>query len=135
MSCFNWNRIYNFGELQYLTKGEIMPCSEIYIEKYYTLYQKFINEFGFPDNVKTMLEMKHKALKHYTKFLITSNFNEKLKGDLIMIELDKESKGKDMKFHEQIVLISKYLGYQINPKKFSAWEYLSTINTIAEHGS
>jgi hypothetical protein len=133
LPCYNWNKVYNQGQLQYLTKNLTIPNSDKFEKMYYKIFQSSIDEFGLPNDAKMKIELRKKALKHYLKFIRTSNFNEKLKADLIMNDLESDKESKSIEFHEQITAISKYMGVVIDPKRFTAYQYLSALNTIANN--
>ena len=129
LPMYNFDVINNTGDFSYLLIEKV----NINLENVWAkIYNEYIEEFGIPENYKTYIFLQIEALNIYQKA-----YSENKKHLLTLAEVkDKESityLSENVKLSETSAILSKYMGYRINPAEISVKEFMSYIK-LAENG-
>lgn len=97
------------------------------------IFDQYIDEIGFSDNYKEVLEKQREILINKCDLGLTEDKALKTIIQINEIELNELlSGGKGMNFNESILHISKYAGYGINSQKITVAEYNGWIKLMSQ---
>lgn len=128
---WNWIKIQETGDLKYLGDLPREELEEIYL----SMQDEIFKTFGVNQRYKDYLQLLKEKARLLNEVIQTNDPFTKL--DLHVIEEDISmlfnSKEKQ-EFDEVVVLVEKYMGFQLDPKKISVKKYYSYLKTIEKHG-
>lgn len=128
---WNWMKIQETGDLTYLGKASLEELEEIYLSMQDEIFEKF----GINDKFKTyLMYMKQKASILHQMIIEPSPFLDLdlhvVEEDLKMLMDNKEKQDLD----DVLVIVEKFMGFQLDPKKVSVKKYYSYLKSIEKHG-
>ena len=122
------SRNWGFDILRRGTKDEL---EEIFLSMQDEIFQKFGISQNYQDYLM-LLKQKAVILEQ-----LTENFDPFLNLDLEVINDDIKTlteNGTRQDFDEVIIIIEKFMSFQLDPKKVSVKKYYSYLKTIEKHG-
>lgn len=134
LPIWNWNKIIEKHDLTYLYKKEGKFTNRL-IPIWEKLQQQHLDEFGYSEEMKSRERIMLKIIKLNIKFVETRdrvllNF---LKINKKKLEIKDQVVG--MKFGKLLIIVSKAMGFRIDPKRFSVYEWFHTLNTLQDGSS
>jgi hypothetical protein len=97
-----------------------------------TLWWQYLDEKGF--DVKFKLAYDYKIQIAELEFEQAQGMNRTVELVMARQELKDLFKGKTQKLSEQIAILSKFMGYQLDPKKITVYDFIGIENLFIEHG-
>ena len=136
LPIYYWSKIHETGDLKFLKKDESQKIGKRYLfELWESIQQEHIYEFGTSTEFKQRISII-KSLVRLNAFFIQTRDRHILNHIKVKeIELKEINDRVGLNFWEQLDIVEKYKGFQIDPKKFSVkrWEY-AIRNMIKQHG-
>jgi len=134
MPIHNWRMILEESDLTYLyiKEGKYTERLEpIWLE----LQEEHLKEFGISDEMKTVERLSLKLIKLQQKFIDTRdrvllNFIK-----VITHQLDEMATVGGIKFGRLLNMISKQMGFRIDTKVFTVYEWYHAVNNLGKDGN
>ena len=127
---FNWNKVYNDGDISYLSKTRVGTLSEYY-KVYDILMNDYIKEFGLSKKQKRLNRLKYQLLKLNISYIETGNRMILNKINLLEKEINQMNllffKQNSSDFNEFLVILQKWYGQKISLKETSVLEFHSIV--------
>jgi len=132
LPVYYWNMISETGDLTLLYKDEGGLEARL-VDLWEDLQQQHLDEFGISQQMISYERLLIKLAKLQIKYVLSSPRDRTL---LIHIkiarnEIAQRNKIKAMKFGRLMVIVQKYLGFQINPRTYSTYDWYYTLKMIA----
>lgn len=94
------------------------------------LHSDFISTFGVSDSYKTYLEKLVEIEMSEIDMVITGDRSIQTFIDIMKIELAELSPKEDSNYMDNAIAVEKFMGFKMNPKQTSVFEYYSYINAV-----
>lgn len=137
MPIFNWWNLHKTNDLKWLMVDHKVPLTKRIIKDLYELFDKlndeFIKEFGFAEEFKEYLEKKREI--ELLKLEVSFGTDLTAKTFLDIAEKELEKMNKDFEggnFSNIKASLEKAMGFQINPKETSVYDYHNYIKFVQE---
>lgn len=126
---YNWIRLYEEQDLKYLIKtGRICKRAEI---AYNRLQDQVIDNFGVNEDFLKIIRNKIKIELYYAKQIATGDRSTQAFIDILEIQNnDLASKQTRGDIYELVIAVEKIMGFKINPKKISIYDFYKYTNEL-----
>jgi len=131
MPIWNWNKIIETGDLQYLYKEKNEGLTERLFEVWNDLQDQHMQEFGVDDMLRIRLKTMKKIIKLNDKYIQTGDRSVL---NLISVEEQRleESKTKfDIRFYKVLDVVSNHKGFDVDPKTFTVIKWYHALNNMS----
>lgn len=124
LPIWNWWQIADTSKLSYLRKDENYEEDDFPIELWFKIQNEYLDEFGFTDDFRQIIELRKKWIKKKTDYLVTNNRFNLTEIEIIEGKMSEliDAKIKVDKF-KSVILLEKELHREINPKLISVKKY------------
>ena len=114
------------GEFRYINKDQ--QFRETDVDNWATVYDAFVAKFGQSQDFEHLMKVKSKLTRLKIEFCITSDVA--LLDQIAILEKEVESrmKGEKMTYSDALILMSKFVGYRLNPREVTILEFKSLEN-------
>ena len=136
MDCpiWNYNQAIEKGDSRYLY---ILPNYNKLPDKKLDnvldrMWWEYLDEKGIDSNFKLAYDLKIRIAE--LEFQQACGINKTVQITLAKQDLESLFKGKRQSLSEQIAILSKYQGYQLNPKTVTVYEFLGIEKNFIEYG-
>jgi hypothetical protein len=119
---YNWIELYEKSDITQLSKtGKVCKRAESVYEK---LQDEIINEFGINEDFLRILKLKIQIELLYAEQIESGNKSNQIFIDIKEIDCrDLMNKQTKIDLFETIIAIEKSLGFKINPKRLTVFEF------------
>jgi hypothetical protein len=135
LPVWNWWKIHETKDLKYLLKQDkkLTPHADIIFDK---IYSEFISIFGVGENYKQYLEkLKEIAIAEIDMVLDKDPAMETFI-DIMKVELEEiKNAGSGGTYMDTAIAVEKNMGFKLNTKEISVFEYYSYIKSLEKNGS
>jgi hypothetical protein len=111
------------GEFRYINKDQ--KIRETDIDNWATVYDAFVAKFGQSSDFEMLIKIKHKLTKLKLEFCITADVALLDYIKILEQDLKNRMKGEKMTYSDALVLLSKFVGYRLNPREVTILEFKS----------
>jgi len=138
MPIFNWWNLHRTNDLKWLMVDHKIKLQPKDMRQMYELYEKindeFTNEFGFSDEFKEYMEKKKQIEMMKLDLMITGDKINLTFLEIAQKEFDKMSKEfEGSSFAEIKAALEQAMGFQINPRLTTVYEYYNYIKFIKKN--
>lgn len=111
------------GDFRFINKDEKVKENDI--ESWARVYDAFVAKFGQSQDFEHLMKVKSKLTRLKIEFCITSDVA--LLDQIAILEKDVESRmsGEKMTYSDALILMSKFVGYRLNPREVTILEFKS----------
>jgi len=134
LPVWNWNKIIEKHDLTFLYKTEGTYTDRL-IPIWDDIQQEHLDEFGYSDDMKSRERIMLKIIRLNIKFVETRN---RVLLNFIKIQLKKlelKNLSGNVKFGKLLIIVSKAMGFQINPKTYTVYQWYHTLNSLKDGSS
>lgn len=131
LPIWNWNKIIEKQDLTFLYRKEGTYTDRL-IPVWEGIQQEHLDEFGYSEDMKSRERIMLKIIKLNIKFVET---RDRVLLNFIKVQLKKlEAKNLtgNIKFGKLLIIVSKAMGFRIDPKKFTTYEWYHTLNSLGD---
>jgi hypothetical protein len=131
LPVYNWNKIieaqkYNYILLNPLQKDyNVNECKN----QFAVLYEEFIDTFGINEQLRGIIELQNEITIYKIDIALGSKSLEALL-KLTQSKLKKKLEKKESKGNLTKVYIEKFLGFRLNEKEVTVYEYYNYIKAL-----
>jgi hypothetical protein len=131
LPVYNWNKIieaqkYNYILLNHLQKDyNVNECKN----QFAVLYEEFIDTFGINEQLRGIIELQNEITIYKIDIALGSKSLEALL-KLTQSKLKKKLEKKESKGNLTKVYIEKFLGFRLNEKEVTVYEYYNYIKAL-----
>lgn len=138
MPIFNWWNLHRTNDLKWLMVNHKIPLTKRITKDLYELFDKindeFTDEFGFTDEFREYLRQKKEIEIMKLDFMISGDKTILTFLEIAQKELEKITKEfEGGTFIEIKVALEKAMGFQINPKETTVYDYYNYIKFIQKN--
>ena len=134
LPIWNWNKIIEKQDLTFLYKSE-GGYTERLIPIWENIQQEHLDEFGYSDEMKSRERLMLKIIRLNCKFIETRN---RVILNFIKVaqkKLELKDLVGNIKFGKLLMVVTKYMGFRIDPKQFTVYEWYHTLNSLKDGGN
>lgn len=122
------NVIKNNDPTLLVIEGEFKPMELIVVwEK---IYSEFIDEFGLSETYLHYIRIKKKWANEMYRVWVKGEKYRQAFAEIHLEESSKLQQSNEDTFTKDIALLSKHMGFRINPHEITVFEYYSYIKSI-----
>lgn len=131
LPVYNWNKIieeqkYNFILLDPKTKDfDLNECKH----QFALIYEEFLDKFGINEQLRGILELQNEILVYKIDIALGEKSLEALL-KLTEAKLKKKLEKKENNGNLTKVYIEKFLGFRLNEKEVSVYEYYNYLKAL-----
>jgi hypothetical protein len=134
MPIFSWQKILQTGDLKYIFKecrGRVTKKIGLH---WLDLQQQYIDEFGLDERYKKLLRLQRKLHRLNLEYIISGD--RFLLNLITVVERDIETlnQGEGVRFYDQLDIVEKYKGFEIDPKRYPVIKWYSALRNMAKDG-
>lgn len=145
MPIYNWNKIFQTGNLAFLYRDQSIFIDRKPIRSLFKLriaakiwrdmVSKHIEVFGISDDYMEIIELRTKIARMRLKSIINGDRGVRL---FINIEQEKlaklmaEKSSTSAEFGDIVIVVKKFMGYDVNVHKTSVYEFYSAVKMMAK---
>lgn len=134
LPIWNWNKIIQESDLTFLYKKEGTYTDRL-VPIWDEIQQQHLDEFGYSDDMKSRERIMLKIIRLNVKFIET---RQRVLLNLIKVQLKKlelKDLAGNIKFGKLLTIVSKAMGFPINPKTYTVYEWYHTLNSLGDGSS
>jgi hypothetical protein len=109
------------GEFQYINKDAKVRDSDV--ENWSKCYDAFIKKFGQSAQFEAYLNKKKRLINFKLQFAITGDVAWLDQIFILEKQIEADTKGDGMTYSQALVILSKIVGYRLDPKQITILEY------------
>lgn len=133
LPVWNWNKIIETGDLKYLfKKHESQQSSEVLFPIWDDLQQQYFDEFGQSQELINRERIMFQLVKLNLKYLKTKDRSVLNFIKIKKHQLDELNKQEGIKFGKLLIYVSKYMGFRVDPKNISVYEWNHTLKLMEQ---
>lgn len=129
LPIWNWWKIHETKDFKYLLKDK-KKLTKHAPAIFDGLHSDFIRIFGVSDSYKKYLEKLIEIEVTEIDMVVNKDRSLETFIDIMKIELDEIAPKDDSNYMENAIAVEKFMGFKMNPKEMSVFEYYSYINSI-----
>ncbi len=134
LPIWNWNKIIEKQDLTFLYRIE-GDYTDRLIPIWENIQQQHLDEFGYSDEMKSRERLMLKIIRLNCKFIETRN---RVILNFIKVaqkKLELKDLAGNIKFGKLLMVVTKHMGFRIDPKKFTVYEWYHTLNSLKNGSS
>jgi hypothetical protein len=134
MPIQNWWDVHEDKDLKHLLKQKkkLTNHAAIVFDK---LYSEFISIFGISDNYRKYLEKISEIEIAEIDMVLTKDSSLETFIDIMKIELEEiKSNSEGGSYIDTKIVVEKNMGFRLNPKETTVFEYYSYIKALEKNG-
>ena len=134
LPIWNWNKIIEKYDLTFLYKKEGKYTNRL-IPIWEDIQQQHLDEFGESDEMKSRERLMLKIIRLNCKFIETRN---RVILNFIKVaqkKLELKDLVGNIKFGKLLIIVSKFMGWPINPKTYTTYQWFHTLNSLSNGSS
>ena len=130
---WNWIQIQKTGNLGFLVIEGSFKAEELE-QIYLDMNDQVFDKFGINNKFRTYISLLKEKCRLLSELI--EEFDPFKDLDLYVIQQDIDAlySGEKQEFDEVVIIIEKFMGFQLDPKKISVQKYYSYLKTIEKHG-
>jgi hypothetical protein len=131
LPVYNWNKIIEAQKYNYIL---LNPLQKDYNEnecknQFALIYEEFIDVFGINEQLRGIIELQNEITIHKIDIALGEKSLEALL-KLTETKLKKKLEKKESKGNLTKVYIEKFLGFRLNEKEVTVYEYYNYIKAL-----
>ena len=131
LPVWNWWKLHEKNDFKQLLKGSNDKIDERVVDVVKELQNEFIETFGIDENYANYLRKQIQIELLKIKILKTGDWIYENDVDILQIELEElTSKEQDKGMNTATISVEKWMGFKLDIKKISTFEYYSYIKAI-----
>lgn len=131
LPIINFNEVITKNNLKYLIIEGKHTDAELTLI-WSNIYNEFINEFGLPENYKSYLRLKIKWSKEVKRVWIDGEIYRQAFADIYEEQANNLLTGIESNLGKTIAQVSESMGFRVNPKETTVYEFYNYINHLNE---
>lgn len=132
LPMWNWWMLKETGDINYLKVDFNKPSLTNFKELVVKFEQEYLDLFGAGDEAEKLMQLLKRKIKHQADYLLgkkyTINYIKSIDFQLEM--MGQGQGGKKQTLEEINAIVSKFMGYRVDPKIESVVQYKAYLNAL-----